>query len=128
VSTRRRSSTRRPRLTSSPIKKSPRRSRLFLRGHLRVGIPPRTELQAAAHPTQAFRGDRCALLAADDAARRFLHPVRLNGKTSLLDEDVGGHRLEGGRSRQRHFSFLFHFSTISSAGQNASVRQRVPGA
>jgi hypothetical protein len=34
---------------------------LLLRGHLGVGIPPRAELQAAAHPAQVFRGTGRAL-------------------------------------------------------------------
>src|SRR5579862_6843449 len=55
-----------------------RRFRLLLRGHLRVGIPPGTQLQPAAHPAEPFGRIRGALAFAYRAPHRLPQAIRLN--------------------------------------------------
>lgn len=87
---------------------------LFLRTHLRIGIPPGAKLQTAADPAQPLGGDRSALFAAYDATGRLLDSVRFNGKTSLFDDCIRGRGFHDGCGRRRSFAFLSHNPTISS--------------
>ena len=65
---------------------------LFLNRHLRVGIAPRAQLQAAAHPAQAFGRIGSALVAAHAALCGRLHAVGLNRALGLFDQGLRNHR------------------------------------
>lgn len=87
---------------------------LFLGAHLRVGIAPGAQLQAAAHPAQTFTRDGSAFLPTDDAARWFLDAIRFDSQAGLLDDGVRSRGFHDGYSRRRRCAFLSHIPTIST--------------
>jgi hypothetical protein len=101
--------------------------RLFLRGHLRIGIAPCAQLEAPANPAQAFGRNGSAFLAADDAAGGLLHAIRFNCQTGLLNQSIGRHGFHGWCPGQRRFAFLSHHFNITSASSRALQVHNVAG-
>src|SRR5579872_6209958 len=93
---------------------------LFLRGHLRVGIAPRAQLQAAADPAQAFGGVGSAFFAAHTAAGALLYTVRLNCPLGFFNQSLRNDRnLRIGH--RDYWAFASHTSTITVDGRRCNI-------
>ena len=84
--------------------------RLFLRRHLRIGIPPGAQLQPAANPAEAFCRIRSAFAGAYRAHYCLGQTIRLNRPLGFLQQSLGNNqRFRLGCWR----ALAFHILTIS---------------
>ena len=74
---------------------------LFLSRHLGIGIPPGTQLQAAAHPAQPFGGIRSALTATHRAQHGLAQTIRFNRSLGLFQKLFRYHRFRNQGLRRR---------------------------
>jgi hypothetical protein len=70
-----------------------RKSKLLLRRHLGIAIPPRAQLQPPAYPAQTLAVVGGALAAAHYARGGLTHPLRRESATGLLKQRLRHHDL-----------------------------------